>query len=377
MRITPLSLYLHFPYCDIKCAYCDFYSLPKRTISSTFFDEYIKHLKQDFFQKKKMIKMIDKVKVVSIFFGGGTPSKLPPHYLKEIINFIKNHLHISSNIEITLEANPESLKKKNMEVYLAAGINRLSIGIQTKQPELLRYLGRLYLKNSYLTIFDQVRQSGFHNYSIDIIYGIPSQKEFQIKEDIDWAISGGVKHISTYCLMIEKETLLEKQIKQKQKNSPSIRRQTRHYNWVTNYLPTQGFKRYEISNFAQAGYESHHNMFCWRYLPYLGLGVSAHSFIEGQRLISEKNLNYYLNGKYFYKEQSQINPDFFIGIFRILTYQSFYSLKRVLNKDEFDKLYLKLIIFQKKSWIKFYKNGFQITDIGANFSNTMVYEASL
>ncbi len=370
-----LGVYVHFPYCDVKCAYCDFYSLSKRKIEKSFFDNYIYHIEQDFMQKKKFLE--PEAKIHSIFFGGGTPSKLPPSYLKIIINLVKVHGDVSNNVEITLEANPESLKQDNMEAYLTMGVNRLSIGIQTRQAKLLRYLGRLYNNNSYLRILDSVKRAGFNNYSVDFIYGVPSQREFDIKEDIDWAISGGVKHISAYCLSIENSTLLKNQIKNKQKKNPSNRRQSRHYHWVNEYLPSQGFMRYEISNFAKEGYESRHNMAYWRYLPYLGLGVSSHSFLKGQRIISERNLNCYLKGEYFHAEKGQVNPDFFIGIFRILKYQSFHSLIRILGENQFDHFYKKLLTFQKRGWIKFVKKGFQLTHEGARFSDTMVDEASL
>ena len=375
MNEKNVSVYVHFPYCDIKCAYCDFYSLPKRKIETSFFDNYIGHIEKDFMQKKKFLESGAKIR--SIFFGGGTPSKLPPYYVEKIINLVKKHGKVSNNVEITLEANPESLKRENMEAYLMMGVNRLSIGIQTRQAQLLRYLGRLYNNNSYLQILDSVKKAGFNNYSVDLIYGVPSQRERDIKEDIDWAISNGAKHISAYCLSVERATLLENQIKNKEKKKASQRRQSRHYHWVNEYLPSQGFMRYEISNFAREGYESRHNMAYWRYLPYLGLGVSSHSFLKGQRIISERNLNHYLKGKYFHIEKGQVNPDFFIGIFRILTYQSFRSVIKVLGKNQFDLFYTQLLAFHKQGWIQFVKRGFQVTPEGAQFSDTMVYKASL
>ena len=372
-----LSVYIHFPYCDVKCAYCDFYSLGKRNVDSSFFREYVSNLKKDFLKKQSQIPHSKVVR--SIFLGGGTPSKVPSQYLQEIISFIKESTKISGNAEITLEANPESLTESKMRDYLKMGINRLSIGIQTSEPSLLRYLGRIYDRDSYTHILDRVQSAGFTNYNVDLIYGIPSQKEDHIRKDIDWAVSKNVKHISAYCLSVENSTLLMNQIRNGLKNPPSERRQGRHYEWVSSYLNRCGFLRYEISNFSKKGYECRHNLGYWRYQPYLGLGVASHSFTGNSRFVSEPNLQKYLKGNYFQEETEDKETritDFFIGIFRILKYQSFHSIRKVLNESEFREFYGHLKKFQKKNWVEITKKGFQLTNHGARFSDTMVCEAS-
>ncbi len=368
------GIYIHFPYCDFKCAYCDFYSIAQKDPDPDFYDLYVDHLKQDILLKKKYMRHGNIIN--SIFMGGGTPSKVPVKHIQDILSFIRKNLKLSSRIEITLEANPESVITEKLEQYLNIGINRIHIGIQSRQPKLMDYLQRYYHSESYDTVLDKVKKAGFMNYGVDLIYGIPSQRVKNLKEELSWAIGEGVTHISAYCLTIEENTLLKRQIGQGIKKRPSYRRQSYHYEFVTEYLDKKGFIRYEISNFCRKNYQCMHNLGYWKYRPYLGIGVSSHSFLESYRFVAPASLDEYMKGNYFQEESSQTIPDIFIGIFRLLSFQSFRNIRNYLEKDQFEIFYDMIQNFSKKNWISIFPKGFQLTSQGARFSDTMILQMS-
>ena len=365
-----LGIYVHFPYCDVKCAYCDFYSIAKRKIDNNFYENYIEHLKQDFIEKTKLISQ--NIKVVSIFFGGGTPSKVPPQYIASIIDFFKNNIKYRNNLEITIEVNPESLTYANLVEYKKAGINRIHAGIQTTNSQLLHYLGRLYHTESYTTIFSKIKDAGFSNFGCDFIYGIPHQKFLDLKQDITWAISEGVKHISAYCLTIEPNTHLERQIITRQKVKPSLRRGSLHYKFVIDLLKTNNFNRYEVSNFSLPKFASKHNLGYWKYRPYIGVGVAAHSFLGNYRLSAERDLNRYMLGNYYQIDANKVIPDLFIGIVRLLSYQSFSFIKKNIGEYNFTLFFNILKEIQKNNYVDIFEKGFKFTEKGIMFSDTIL-----
>ena len=368
------TIYVHFPYCDFKCAYCDFYSVVKKD-DRHFYENYLFHLKQDLLKKKAYISR--RVQIGSIFLGGGTPSKVPVKYIRELLFFLYKNFSIQKNAEITLEANPESLTTAKAEGYLKAGVNRIHVGIQTHIPRLLKYLGREYKEDACQSVFSKIKKAGLENYGGDILYGIPSQRIREIKGDIDWMLDQGCLHISAYCLTIEQDTLLEKQIKQKAKPSPSIRRQSLHYDFIMEYLRGKNFNRYEISNFSRKKYHSRHNMQYWKYRPYLGVGVSSHSFLPPFRLLSPRDINSYLQGNYFTVEKAKKFPELFIGIFRLTFFQNFSFFRRQLDHTELLKFQALLYGFERKGWLKLFPSGFRITPEGSKFSDSMLEEAAL
>ena len=371
----PTGIYVHFPYCDIKCVYCDFYSIAKRNVRDDLYKDYISHLKQDLLKKRYYIP--EKTQIKSIFLGGGTPSKVSPEHIKDLIVFLYENLDIKKNAELTLEANPESLTPQKITGYLQAGINRIHVGIQSRSPRLLKYMGRIYKKKSYLNVFLYLKNAGLQNYGGDMIYGIPSQKIKDLREDIDWLISEGVSHISAYCLTVERNTNLEEQIKKKIKLKPSERRQSFHYDFIVDYLKKKDFIRYEISNFSKKKRHSQHNVIYWKYMPYIGLGVSSHSFLPPFRMISPKNIDSYLNDNYFTVERSRKFPELFIGVFRLTLFQNFSFFGQYLNRIELLKFQELLRRFEKKGWLELFPSGFCITQEGSKYSDTMIEETAI
>jgi len=414
MPYRAFGIYIHIPYCYKKCDYCDFYSraVSKQEISFEEIKQYILYLEKDLLLKKQRLffcnkpihptsKNTDKIKnhhrLKTIFFGGGTPSILEPRFIKQILDFIYKHFDTKYLQEITLEANPESLTYEKIKVYQSIGINRLNVGVQSRNEKTLEYLGRYYSREKINELFNIIKKAQFKNYGIDIIYDIPNQQWEDIKKDLQWAISNEVTHISAYSLTVEKNTPLSRQIKshkkkkQNESNVQNIMMSTK----IKEYLEKHDFQQYEVSNFSKKGYQSYHNTLYWKNRPYIGLGNSAHSFFNFKRY--ENNTSQELLYENIQadvplehnKEITDLLPeDLFINGFRILSYQSFHLykiyLKQIAEKkhnqykgkyyynDILDIFNQTFRLFEKRKYLKLFTNGFQITYHGLNYSDTMV-----
>lgn len=329
-----LGIYIHIPYCDVKCAYCDFYSLAQRHVDNHFWKLYLQKIKEDF--EKKSAFILENYRLASIFFGGGTPTKAPGFFFEEIIDYIINKFSHRKwkHIEISAEANPESFNQEKAKMLYLAGINRINFGIQTREKKLLHYLGRIYQKKSYQNCIAMAHQTGFKRVGADFIFGIPGQSLNSLKKDLTWAIEEGVNHLSLYSLTIEKGTKLYQEILKQKKKKPSSLRQLYHYQKAQEFLASAGFYQYEISNYARVGFACLHNLLYWKYRPYLGLGVSSHSFLGNYRLIEKRSLYSYLNGEGFQIVKANHGLEYFIGTTRISLPQSLHHFRRFLPEKE-------------------------------------------
>lgn len=233
--------------------------------------------------------------VQSVFFGGGTPSILPPKILDVIINRISRNFKLSSKAEITLEANPESLRGRNvMGDYLAAGVNRLSIGLQSLDDTILKMLGRSHKAQDSLHAIYAAREAGFANVSVDLMWGLPGQSMRQWLQTLKDVVALGPDHISSYGLSLEPGTRLEKLCETGELQLPPERDQSIMFMEGAAYLEAQGFIHYEISNFSRMGYQSRHNLGYWEGASYLGLGPSATSTIGDRRWTNPANFESWL-----------------------------------------------------------------------------------
>ena len=371
-RINALGVYIHYPYCDKKCDYCDFYSLAETNPPTDFEMTYLRHLKNELKQKKEYISA--NYYLASIFFGGGTPSKASGFFIQSVIDLIAQTFSKQKmkKIEITLEANPESLSAKKINEFLQAGINRFSIGVQTRNEDLIGYLGRIYNREKINGVFKPLKAAAIANFSADLIYGIPSQTIKCLDDDLNWLIDNQVNHISAYSLTVEKGTRLYSDTFKKNKKTPSESRQLQHREFVREKLVTAGFTQYEISNFARPGYECLHNKIYWQYRPYLSLGVAGHSFLNQKRFIAPKNLSNYESGHYFDSDNEATIADIFIGGLRLLKYQSFAMYKIHLSKSQFLKVLKTLMEFQTEGYAKVFPRGFQMTQKGILYSDQLL-----
>ena len=281
------GIYIHIPFCAKKCHYCNFFSLASKKYIGTFVTALCKEieLQKDYLENEK---------ISTIYFGGGTPSLLSVDSITHIINKLNNHFKIDSDVEITIEANPDDLNYEYLKQISQTAINRLSIGIQSFDDADLLFLNRLHsAQQASETIFN-ARKSGLNNISIDLIYGIPGLNDEKWKQNISKAIESGVQHISAYSLTVESNTAFDLFIKKGKINAPDDETALRHFNILCDEMNKNSFIHYEISNFCKQGFESKHNSNYWKQKKYLGLGPSAHSYNLKSRQWNISNLQQYI-----------------------------------------------------------------------------------
>jgi oxygen-independent coproporphyrinogen III oxidase len=275
-----VSLYFHIPFCTKKCHYCHFFVLPNKAEEHK---KFIQTLKLEWDLRKSAL---DGLQIKSIYFGGGTPSLLSPEYITEILSWIPHE----SNIEITIEANPEHLTQELLKGFFGAGINRLSIGVQSFDDSLLLALGRTHGSKTALDALEWSFQAGFRNISIDLMYDLPCQTLKTWTNTLQIAANLPITHLSLYNLTIEPQTLFFKNKEKLQKQIPSPEISLKMYQQAQNILP---LTQYEISAFAKEDCYSRHNTGYWTGRPFLGFGPSAYSFWEGKRFCNIAHMNQY------------------------------------------------------------------------------------
>lgn len=233
-------------------------------------------------------------KLTSIYFGGGTPSLLTANHFEKIFNAIDNFFQLDAACEITLEANPDDLSAAQLNMFLAAGINRLSIGIQSFDDQVLKFLNRSHDSKIAITALENVRKAGFENFSLDLIYAIPGQNNTQLKHNIKTAIQFSPVHISAYSLTIEPKTVFGNWVSKKKLTPVEETINAGQFELISNELTEQGYEHYEISNYSKPGYYSRHNSSYWKQTPYLGIGPSAHSYNRVSRQFNISNNAVYI-----------------------------------------------------------------------------------
>lgn len=285
-----LGLYIHIPFCKQKCYYCDFVSYAK---NEKFFERYIEALLEEmnnFFDNND-------IEIKTIYIGGGTPSIIDAKYIEKIMNFFKEKDLLKKTKEITIEVNPGTVDEEKIKCYKKAGINRLSIGLQSTDDNMLKKIGRIHCYKDFLNTYKFAKEAGFDNINVDIMIGLPKQKISDVKNTLEKIINlepEPPKHISVYSLIVEENTPIEKMINEGTLELPNEENERNMYWYVKNFLELNGYNHYEISNFAKDGYESIHNSDCWKQKEYIGFGVAAHSFIDDVRFGNTSNLDEYL-----------------------------------------------------------------------------------
>ena len=270
-----IGVYIHIPFCIKKCDYCDFISYCDK---QDFVAEYIKKLKEEI--KEELNNKEYKIK--TIYIGGGTPSVIDSKYIIEVLNVIKEK-HSLENVEVTIEVNPGTITKQKLLDYKLAGINRLSIGLQETNNELLKDIGRIHTYEEFLETYNLARQVGFNNINVDLMIGLPNQSISDIKNSLNKIINLNPEHISVYSLILEEGTKLYKKYEENKIELPDEELERNMYWYVKNTLENNRYIHYEISNFSKKGYESKHNVSCWKQEEYIGFGLAAHSYVDGVR----------------------------------------------------------------------------------------------
>ena len=270
------GIYIHIPFCNSKCAYCGFYSLPSLKLKERFLEA----LKAEIVTRKDYLQGDA---VTTIYFGGGTPSLLSLKEIGELLHLINAHYPVASNAEITLEANPDTLSLAYLEGLRQLGVNRLSIGIQSFFDNDLKYLSRRHDSHHAQQCLDWAKLAGFENISIDLIYGLPSSNAEQWNKNLDIFFAYSLPHLSAYALTLEPNAILTKQIEQGKVLPINEDDALRDYEILCRRAAEDGYLHYEISNFCKSGMHSKHNASYWFGTPYIGFGPSAHSFDGASR----------------------------------------------------------------------------------------------
>ncbi len=296
MRRKQIGLYIHIPFCKQKCSYCDFCSYAEK---QNLISKYIKCLLQEIkevginnradFENGKD----DLFSIKTIYIGGGTPSLIESKYIVQIMEEIKSNFELDENAEITIEVNPGTVTLEKLEDYNKAGINRLSIGLQSTHEHLLKEIGRIHTYLDFLDTYRFAREAGFENINVDLMIGLPNQTLAEVQDSIEEIVSMEPEHISVYSLILEESTPLFKKVEEGLE-LPDEELERKMYWTVKQTLEANGYNHYEISNFAKQGYESKHNLDCWSQKEYIGFGVAAHSYTNGIRYSNIENLEQYI-----------------------------------------------------------------------------------
>ena len=296
-----VGLYVHIPFCAAKCSYCDFYSLAHREDKM---DDYCAALTEHL---REVAPRMAGQQVDTVYFGGGTPSYLGPKRLSALLKTIRKCYALTADAEITLEANPDSAGDvKALKMLRKAGFNRLSLGAQAMDDDMLRAIGRIHTAQQVKEAVSAARSAGFQNISIDLMYGLPGQTMAHWQQTLMDAVALGTEHVSAYGLKVEEGTPLWQ--RRDSADLPDDEAQADMYLWAVEALAAAGYGQYEISNFARPGFESRHNLRYWRMAPYAGFGPGAHSDFGNVRFAYEKDLDGYLAGDMRLSEREEILP---------------------------------------------------------------------
>jgi oxygen-independent coproporphyrinogen-3 oxidase len=268
------GLYIHIPFCLRKCPYCDFYSTEAGAEPLQAYPQLLtRHL--EWAAEHGWQHPVD-----TIYFGGGTPSLLPAEAVRIIIEEIDRHYSVADDVEISLEANPGTVCLERLRGYRSAGVNRLSLGLQTGSDRLLRVLGRLHDRSQGLEAYAAARQAGFENISLDLMFALPGQSREDLEGDLQTYLDLGPEHLSCYGLTAEPATALHARVASGALSLPDEDQYADSFMLLHNRLNAAGFRHYEIANYARDGFDCRHNAGYWMRRPYLGVGAGAHSFLD-------------------------------------------------------------------------------------------------
>lgn len=302
----PLQIYIHIPFCVRKCYYCDFLSGPgdERTQAS-----YSQALVSELEGRAGECSGLPdfEYEVTSVFIGGGTPSVIDPSWILRLMETVRNHYHLASDAEITMEVNPGTVDEKRLNTYRRAGINRLSIGLQSSSDEQLRRIGRIHTWKQFHEAYYGARAAGFTNINVDVMSALPGQsiQDYERTLATVLALNPPPEHISAYSLIVEDGTPFAELEREGKLDLPDEDSERRMYERTRELLAGEGYHRYEISNYAQNGYECRHNCGYWTRVDYLGIGIGAASLMGDRRFSNAGDLDSYLEDPLGVREQVQ------------------------------------------------------------------------
>lgn len=365
------SIYIHIPFCDHKCIYCDFYSI----ITSDNITHFLKAIKReiDYYS----LKYSQDRKIISIFFGGGTPSLIDPNYLYEILIHIKKRFLVDEYAEITMETNPGTVDKIKLKRFKDTGINRISIGVQSFDNDDLKFLTRIHNKETALATIYNASEIGFDNINIDLIFNLPNQTKLKWLDNLQTAVNLPVNHISAYSLILERGTILNKLVLEGKVEIKDEDYDAELYEKTIEYLTKNGYYQYEVSNFTKPGFECVHNNAYWHHKEYLGFGPSAHSFMDKRRWWNFSSLKKYITDVKLHNNairnseelnEGQLHNEYIMLALRssgldLLDYKKNFNEDWIKKNNDYFKMLKNqnLIIFEKDK-IKLTSKGYAVCD---------------
>ena len=370
-----LGLYIHIPFCVKKCNYCDFLSAPaNKQVQIAYMETLQKEIEEKAIEYKEWI-------VDTVFIRGGTPTSVPHETIVNTMETIKKEFALTKDCEITMECNPGTVTMEAMNAYAAAGINRISIGLQSADDGLLKTLGRIHTYEQFLDSYNYARNAGIQNINVDIMSGLPSQTIEQYTDTLKKVADLGVEHISAYSLIVEEGTPFYKLYEEEKLELPDEDTEREMYYQTGTMLKQYGFLRYEISNYAKNGFECKHNKRYWQRDNYLGIGLGAASFIENTRYKNTEWLDEYLiENKYLEKNEIQnlskeecMEEFMFLGLrmTKGISKTEFKESFGVLVEDVYGKVIEKLT---SQGLIQTKDDFISLTDYGLDVSNSVWVE---
>lgn len=382
-----LELYVHIPFCEKKCNYCDFVSF---RANYDVIDKYINKLLEEIESKKYLA---NDFQISSIYIGGGTPSFIDAKYISFILESIKNNYNINDDAEISIEVNPNSVTEYKIKTYYSSGINRLSIGLQSTNQNELETLGRVHTYNDFLNAFNLAVHHNFKNINVDLINGIPGQTPESYKKTLKQVLMLNIKHISIYNLIIEDNTPFKTMLANNEIQLP-LENDLLQMDAITKEL-TEYYRlnRYEISNYSKQGFECRHNLGYWSDVPYLGFGLNSASYINSTRFKNKTRLSDYMSLDYknymlsdeiskYYDEvtlvdtRNHINEYIMLGFRKTagINVQDFYNV----FQQNFETLFgTALKIYQGMGMINKMNDNYFLTENGLNVSNSILSDLIL
>lgn len=405
MEIKEIGLYIHIPFCKHKCYYCDFVSYANK---KKFFKKYVECVKKEIGKYARENRIMSehglepKYVIKTIYIGGGTPSLIDEEYIEDILKSIRENFEITSNleenyeaqdeeiknynsqIETTIEVNPGTVTKEKLQKYLECGINRLSIGLQAVQDNLLEEIGRIHTFEDFQNVYKWAREVGFENINVDLMIGLPNQTLDDVKESTKKVMALKPEHISVYSLILEENTKLEDMVIKGKLELPDDEIERKMYWYVKKTLEKHKYIHYEISNFARPGFESKHNSDCWNQNEYIGIGAAASSFMNNARYENTSDLEEYISNiendkpskniqlQELLDDESKIDEYMMLSL-RKISGVNISEFKRKFNQNptiRYNKILEKLI---KEELIEIDGNNIRLSSKGIDLAN-LVWE---
>lgn len=369
--MNTLGIYLHIPFCRSKCDYCDFYSLAGR---ENRMDDYqaalLKHL-------VRLGARADGMPVDTVYLGGGTPSWYGAQRVSGLLNRVKECFSVLKTAEITMEANPDSVTRKDLDCLRERGVNRLSMGMQSAHDSELACIHRPHNFEQVRKAVEAARQAGFENVSLDLIYGLPGQSEESWQDSVEQALSLNPEHLSCYGLTVEEGTPLAQRVEGGE-ILPDDDEQANRYLWTVDRLAGSGYFQYEISNFSKPGRESRHNLRYWNGQPYMGVGPAAHSDFGGCRYSYVRDLERYIRDvgdeSAILASCDRISPEERTEEYVMLRLRTANGIRKEEFPGDFQRMEEKMHRFVQQGWMRCDDGRWHLTPQGFLLSNRLIVE---